>query len=169
MWTYLIKTCCSYDRLPFCFASSASLCLFVSFLCCYSNQKSYMSQLQTLNTSGSLSIKHSQLSAVTNIWLFMVTICILFVMIALHQYFPLQPSRKTIADTFLSTISSTSSPFRGFLISSCCRSRLGLLVLWGSGCHTRGGWEIKLQSFFSTGCCLLLVGFMSDWTQQDVL
>lgn len=103
MWTYLIKTCCSYDRLPFCFASSASLCLFVSFLCCYSNQKSYMSQLQTLNTSGSLSIKHSQLSAVTNIWLFMVTICILFVMIALHQYFPLQPSRNTIADTFLST------------------------------------------------------------------
>lgn len=60
-------------------------CFILSALCL--SKKFHVAALNS-NTSDSLSlsIKHFQLSAVRNVWLFLMTICILFVTVALHQY-----------------------------------------------------------------------------------
>lgn len=107
----------------------------------------------------SLSIKHLQLSAVRNVWLFMMTICILFVMIALHQYSTLQPSQTPYL-TYSPISPSSASPFRGFLISHCCCYWRCLLMCWGSSCQTRGGWETN-ANLFNTGCWALFGCFFA--------
>lgn len=118
------------------------------------------------NPSDSLSIKHLRLSAVRNVWLFMMTICILFVMIALHQYSPLQPSLGCGADIF-----PPSAPvlllLSGASWSRCCRRCwLCLLLCCGLQLSNKERLGDKRHSFLTLACLVVFspVGFMSGWT-----
>lgn len=116
----------------------------------------------------SLSIKYLQLSAVRDVWLFMMTICVLFVMIALHQHSTLQPSQSTVSDIF--------PPSARVLLLLSGLPDLALPPLLALSAHVQGlhlstSGEAGGQApiFFNTGCWACLVVCMSGWTQQGVV